>query len=150
MTLQTLTDALHQVLPDAELTPTRVPGLPELELWLLAPANLDRAFAAEETRRLLEHPPYWGFCWGSGLALARWVLDNPEQVRGKRVLDFGAGSGVVAPPITWTEGGEQYVSVVSGWGGAVPLWGGDMAVLTKPVAQGGSFWVFKLPRWAKD
>ena len=73
MTLQTLTDALHQVLPDAELTPTRVPGLPELELWLLDPANLDRAFAADETRRLLEHPPYWGFCWGSGLALARWV-----------------------------------------------------------------------------
>lgn len=96
MTLQTLTDALHQVLPDAELTPTRVPGLPELELWLLDPANLDRAFAAEETRRLLEHPPYWGFCWGSGLALARWVLDNPAEVRGKRVLDFGAGSGVVA------------------------------------------------------
>ena len=96
MTLEALTAELHKVLPDAALVPSRLPGLPELELWLLDPSNLDRAFATDETRRLLEHPPYWGFCWGSGLALARWVLDNPEQVRGKRVLDFGAGSGVVA------------------------------------------------------
>jgi len=84
------------VLPAAHLRPSRLPGLPELQLWLLDPVNLDRAFASEETQRLLEQPPYWGFCWGSGLALARWILDNPEQVRGKRVLDFGSGSGVVA------------------------------------------------------
>lgn len=87
---------LHQVLPDARLAPSSLPGLPELRLWLLDPLNLDRAFAGEETRRLLENPPYWGFCWGSGLALARWILDNPERVRGRRVLDFGSGSGVVA------------------------------------------------------
>tara|TARA_R110000851_G_scaffold81419_1_gene178929 strand:- start:1110 stop:1841 length:732 start_codon:yes stop_codon:yes gene_type:complete len=96
MTLAALNAELHKVLPDAQLLAARLPGLEELELWLLDPANLDRAFASDETRRLLEHPPYWGFCWGSGLALARWVLDHPEQVRGKRVLDFGAGSGVVA------------------------------------------------------
>ena len=87
---------LQQVLPDARLSSCALPGLPELQLWLLDPANLDRAFASDETRRLLQQPPYWGFCWGSGLALARWVLDNPEQVRGKRVLDFGSGSGIVA------------------------------------------------------
>ena len=45
--------------------------------------------------------------------------------------------------------GEQYIGVTTGYGGAVPLWGGDMAELTKPVAQGGSFWVFKLPSWDK-
>ena len=43
--------------------------------------------------------------------------------------------------------GEQYIGVTVGYGGAVPLWGGDMAELTKPVAQGGSFWVFKIPAW---
>ena len=91
-----LLSLLHQVLPQAELTPNTLPGLPELQLWLLDPANLDRAFSSDETQRLLEHPPYWGFCWGSGLALARWILDHPEQVRGRRVLDFGSGSGVVA------------------------------------------------------
>ena len=45
--------------------------------------------------------------------------------------------------------GEQYIGVASGYGGAVPLWGGDMAELTKPVSQGGSFWVFKMPSWAQ-
>ncbi|HAJ86563.1 MAG TPA: PQQ-dependent dehydrogenase, methanol/ethanol family, partial [Pseudomonas sp.] len=59
------------------------------------------------------------------------------------------GSGVISPPITWEQDGEQYIGVTVGYGGAVPLWGGDMAVLTKPVAQGGSFWVFKLPDWEK-
>jgi len=41
-------------------------------------------------------PPYWAFAWAGGQALARYVLDNPGDVRGKRVLDFGAGSGIVA------------------------------------------------------
>ncbi|MDE2183114.1 MAG: methyltransferase [Alphaproteobacteria bacterium] len=41
-------------------------------------------------------PPYWAFAWAGGQALARHILDNPEHVRGKRVLDFGAGSGLVA------------------------------------------------------
>jgi predicted nicotinamide N-methyase len=41
-------------------------------------------------------PPYWAFAWPGGQALARYILDNPELFRGKSVLDFGAGSGVVA------------------------------------------------------
>jgi predicted nicotinamide N-methyase len=40
-------------------------------------------------------PPYWAFAWAGGQALARYVLDHPETVRGKTVLDFGAGSGLV-------------------------------------------------------
>ena len=44
----------------------------------------------------LNEPAYWIFCWASGLALARKILREPELVRGKKVLDFGAGSGVVA------------------------------------------------------
>jgi len=39
-------------------------------------------------------PPFWAFCWPGGQALARYVLDQPETVRGKRVLDLAAGSGV--------------------------------------------------------
>jgi predicted nicotinamide N-methyase len=41
-------------------------------------------------------PPYWAFAWAGGQALARHVLDHPDQVRGRRVLDVGAGSGLVA------------------------------------------------------
>lgn len=40
-------------------------------------------------------PPYWGFAWSAGQGLARYVLDHPETVKGKRVLDFGSGSGLV-------------------------------------------------------
>ncbi|MFG0827129.1 quinoprotein ethanol dehydrogenase [Pseudomonas sp. CJQ_7] len=66
---------------------------------------------------------------------------------GKELWKFQTGSGIVSPPITWEQDGEQYIGVTVGYGGAVPLWGGDMAELTKPVAQGGSFWVFKIPSW---
>jgi predicted nicotinamide N-methyase len=41
-------------------------------------------------------PPYWATPWAGGQALARYLLDRPEVVRGRRVLDFGSGSGVVA------------------------------------------------------
>ena len=41
-------------------------------------------------------PPYWAFAWAGGQALARYVLDHPHEVAGKRVLDFGAGSGLLA------------------------------------------------------
>jgi predicted nicotinamide N-methyase len=41
-------------------------------------------------------PPFWAFAWAGGQALARYVLDHPALVRGKRVLDFGSGSGLVA------------------------------------------------------
>jgi predicted nicotinamide N-methyase len=41
-------------------------------------------------------PPYWAFAWPGGQALARFILDHPQEVAGKSVLDFGAGSGVVA------------------------------------------------------
>jgi predicted nicotinamide N-methyase len=40
--------------------------------------------------------PYWAFCWAGGQALGRYLLDNPDVVRGRRVLDFGAGCGIAA------------------------------------------------------
>lgn len=41
-------------------------------------------------------PPYWAFAWPGGQALSRWLLDNPERVCRRRVLDFAAGSGMSA------------------------------------------------------
>ncbi|MDH4560267.1 50S ribosomal protein L11 methyltransferase [Pseudomonas sp. BN411] len=90
-----LQQALTQLLGDASLSAETLPGT-DLKLWLIDADNMDRAFSPEETRRILEEPPYWCFCWASGLALARWLAEKPEWVAGKRVLDFGAGSGVAA------------------------------------------------------
>ncbi|MGA4632295.1 class I SAM-dependent methyltransferase [Pseudomonas solani] len=87
--------ALGDLLGDARLSAETLPGT-DLRLWLIDGANMDRAFNPEETRRILEEPPYWCFCWASGLALARWFAERPDWVAGKRVLDFGAGSGVAA------------------------------------------------------
>ena len=44
------------------------------------------------------------------------------------------------------QNGEQYVSVISGWGGAVPLWGGEVAKKVNFLNQGGMLWTFRLPR----
>lgn len=87
--------ALDALLGDARLVAEPLPDT-DLRLWLIDAANMDRAFSPEETRRILEDPPYWSFCWASGLVLARWLAERPQWVRGKRVLDFGAGSGVAA------------------------------------------------------
>ncbi len=90
-----LQNALQQLLGDARLSAETLPGT-DIRLWLVDPSNMDRSFSPEETRRILEDPPYWSFCWASGLVLARWLAERPDWVRGKRVLDFGAGSGVAA------------------------------------------------------
>ncbi len=92
--------------------------------------------------------PLWGGVLTAG-DLVFWgtpegFLKAADAKTGKVVWQFQTGSGVVAPPITWTEGGEQYVSVVSGWGGAVPLWGGEVAKKVNFLEQGGSVWTFKL------
>lgn len=90
-----LQQALSALLGDAQLTAETLPGT-DIKLWLIDANNMHRAFSPEETRRILEEPPYWCFCWASGLVLARWLAQNPHWVSGKRVLDFGAGSGVAA------------------------------------------------------
>ncbi|MGR4976083.1 class I SAM-dependent methyltransferase [Pseudomonas sp. LARHCG127] len=90
---QDLQRALSELLGDARLVACPLPGT-DLKLWLIDGDNMDRAFSPEETRRILHEPPYWSFCWASGLAMARYLAEQPRWVEGKRVLDFGAGSGV--------------------------------------------------------
>ncbi len=73
-------------------------------------------------------------------------LKAMDAETGKELWAFNTGSGIVGSPVTWEEGGEQYVSVVSGWGGAVPLWGGEVAKTVAHLNQGGMVWTFKLPK----
>ena len=93
--------------------------------------------------------PLWGGVLTTGGNLVFWgtpegFLKAADKKTGKIVWQFQTGSGIVAPPVTWEDGGEQYIAVVSGWGGAVPLWGGDVAKKVNYLEQGGSVWVFKL------
>ena len=64
---------------------------------------------------------------------------------GEELYKFNTGTGIVGTPVTWEMDGEQYVSVASGWGGAVPLWGGEVGQIVKDFNQGGMVWTFKLP-----
>lgn len=69
--------------------------VPEISLSLAEDATLLWArLEAHSGRRLA--PPYWASAWPGGQALARYVLDNPEVVAGRRVLDLASGSGLVA------------------------------------------------------
>jgi alcohol dehydrogenase (cytochrome c) len=69
-----------------------------------------------------------------------------DDETGEQLWSFQTGSGVVGQPITWEEDGEQYIAIMSGWGGAVPLWGGEVAQTVSYLNQGGMLWTFKLPR----
>lgn len=93
--------------------------------------------------------PLWGGVMSTAGGLVFYgtpegYLKAVDARNGKELWKFQTGSGVVAPPVTWQEGGTQYVAVVSGWGGAVPLWGGEVAKKVNFLEQGGSVWVFKL------
>jgi len=82
-------DPIHFI--RANLPLTAVSSRPDIRLHLATPASgLSRLLGEASSS------PYWAFCWGGGLAIARHLLDHPDLVRGKRVLDFGSGSGLVA------------------------------------------------------
>ena len=91
--LNTLIRKMH---PEAQVTAQNLPQCPEISLWLVEPESMRRAFTQEEILQIQAYPAYWAFCWASGQVLARAILDNPDWVQGKTVIDFGAGSGVVA------------------------------------------------------
>ncbi|NLI83724.1 MAG: methyltransferase [Deltaproteobacteria bacterium] len=89
------------------------PLCPELKLHLLkegAPLNHAAPLWRGKPQLFAWHGPrpYWAFAWASGQALARFVLDHREVVRGKRVVDFGAGSGIGA--IAAASGGATAVT----------------------------------------
>ena len=69
-----------------------------------------------------------------------------DDETGEKLWSFQTGSGVVGQPVTWEQDGEQFISIISGWGGAVPLWGGDVAKKVNYLNQGGLLWTFRLPR----
>jgi predicted nicotinamide N-methyase len=73
-----------------------VPLVPEIRLHLAEESLPIWRKTEEELGEMNVPPPYWAFAWAGGQALARHLLDRPELVAGRRVLDLGAGSGLAA------------------------------------------------------
>jgi predicted nicotinamide N-methyase len=71
------------------------PHAPELMLYLADEVTPIWRLTEEALEEMGLPPPFWAFAWAGGQALARYVLDNPVVVAGKRVIDFAAGSGIV-------------------------------------------------------
>jgi predicted nicotinamide N-methyase len=84
----------RRVQPDA-LRMSEVPLVPEIHLFLAEDPMLLWARLEAEAGRTMP-APFWASAWTGGQALARYVLDNPEIVAGRRVLDLASGSGLVA------------------------------------------------------
>jgi predicted nicotinamide N-methyase len=80
----------------AETRLTPVPHAPEINLHVADEATALWQRTEEELGSIGLPPPFWAFAWAGGQALARYVLDHPEAVRGRSVLDFASGSGLVA------------------------------------------------------
>ncbi|MBX9468447.1 MAG: methyltransferase [Rhizobium sp.] len=72
------------------------PHVPEIRLHLASEVHDLWLKTEEDLEAIGLPPPFWAFAWAGGQGLARYVLDHPEIVRGKRVLDFASGSGLVA------------------------------------------------------
>jgi len=72
------------------------PHVPEVLLHLADEAHDLWLRTEEELAEIGLPPPFWAFAWAGGQGLARYVLDHPATVRGRRVLDFASGSGLVA------------------------------------------------------
>jgi predicted nicotinamide N-methyase len=73
-----------------------VPHVPEISLYVADEAVPLWQKTEEELGQMGLPPPFWAFAWAGGQALARYILDHPELVRGQRVLDLASGSGLVA------------------------------------------------------
>jgi predicted nicotinamide N-methyase len=82
--------------------------VPEIRLYMASEATELWEKTESELGEIGLPPPFWAFAWAGGQALARHILDHPNLVRGKRVLDFAAGSGLVA--IAAAKCGAAYVT----------------------------------------
>ena len=81
------------ILANSRLQP--VPHAPEISLWLADEVTPLWRLTEEELGEIGLPPPFWAFAWAGGQGLARWLLDHPAEVAGRRVLDLAAGSGLV-------------------------------------------------------
>ncbi|PCK84307.1 nicotinamide N-methylase [Rhizobium sophoriradicis] len=91
------------------------PHVPEISLHLASEAHELWLKTEEELEAIGLPPPFWAFAWAGGQGLARYILDHPEMVRGKRVLDFASGSGLVGIAAVMAGAREVTVADIDPW-----------------------------------
>ncbi len=93
---ESLRSAMAASLPQFPLSLQLLPGATQIRLWLMDREAGHLRLENDAARRVAAAPPYWSLCWAAGLTVANYIHRNPAIVRGCSVIDFGAGSGVVA------------------------------------------------------
>jgi predicted nicotinamide N-methyase len=114
MNVSRLNQNIRRTLADAKIVAMPLPLCPELKLFLISADNMQRAFSPHEIQTILANTPYWVFCWASGQALSYYILQNKDKFAGKCILDFGAGSGVVAIAAAMAEAKKVFACDIDG------------------------------------
>ncbi len=96
MSKDTLIKNIQKTLSKGDVAITQPSGCKEISLYLFNPDVLEGPLSHDEAQAVVAEPAYWSFCWASGQALGQYILQHPELVTGKNVLDFGAGSAIIA------------------------------------------------------
>ena len=94
------------------------PHTPELQLHLADEITPIWKLTEEELGELGLPPPFWAFAWAGGQALARYLIDHPGEVAGKRVVDFATGSGIVAIAAARAGAADVLAADIDGFCGA--------------------------------
>ncbi|WP_064683803.1 class I SAM-dependent methyltransferase [Rhizobium bangladeshense] len=91
------------------------PHVPEISLHLASEAHELWLKTEEELEAIGLPPPFWAFAWAGGQGLARYILDHPDMVLGKRVLDFASGSGLVGIAAVMAGAREVVAADIDPW-----------------------------------
>ncbi len=91
------------------------PHVPEIRLHLASEAHELWLKTEDELAEIGLPPPFWAFAWAGGQGLARYILDHPEIVSGKRVMDFASGSGLVAIAARMAGASEVLAADIDPW-----------------------------------
>ncbi|MBW6423932.1 methyltransferase [Rhizobium sp. XQZ8] len=107
------TDPQAFILENTDLM--RPPHVPEIVLHLATEAHDLWLKTEEDLEEIGLPPPFWAFAWAGGQGLARYILDHPETVAGKRVLDFASGSGLVAIAAKLADAADVLAADIDPW-----------------------------------
>lgn len=103
-------------LVETHMRRTHPPLCPEIATWE-APQQFVAVWDAVDEIRGYEPPPYWAWSWPGSQALARYLLDNPDTVRGRKVLDLGAGNGLASVAAALAGASKVTANDIDPWAG---------------------------------